>query len=173
VCKFLNGEIAAVPKGGLSFVDVRDAARAMVLGMERGRAGEQYLLSGANLTVAAFFGRLERITGVPAPRVPLPSSRFLAVEATRLFGRVVKAIGGEAPVDAESVELAVHYWYASSVKAEKELGFAPRSPVDTLRDTVDDLVARGVAHPRTGHVGEAGGGPVQQLEALLAGGDGE
>jgi dihydroflavonol-4-reductase len=173
VCKFLNSEIAAVPKGGLSFVDFRDAAEAMVFALERGKAGEQYLLAGANLTVAAFFGRLERVTGVPAPRLPLPSSRFLAVEASRLFSRAVKAIGGEAPVDAESVELAVHYWYASSVKAEKELGFSPRSPVDTLRDTVDDLVARGVAQPRTGYAADADRGAAAQLEALLAGGDGE
>lgn len=95
VRKFLGGEILAVPRGGVAFVDVRDAAIGMVAAMERGRAGQQYLLNAANLPVGVFFGQLERITGVPAPRLPLPRSRTLAVEATRLFNRAVKAIGGE------------------------------------------------------------------------------
>jgi dihydroflavonol-4-reductase len=38
---FLEGQIPAVPAGGLSFVDARDAARAMLLAMDRGRAGER------------------------------------------------------------------------------------------------------------------------------------
>ena len=39
VRKFLVGEIAAIPSGGLSFVDVRDAASACLSAMERGRPG--------------------------------------------------------------------------------------------------------------------------------------
>jgi dihydroflavonol-4-reductase len=147
---FLNGDILAVPRGGLAFVDARDAARAMVSAMERGRAGERYLVSGANLTIAAFLERLERLTGVPAPKVPLPRSRDVAVFATELFNRAVKAVGGKAPVDEASVDLGQHFFYVDSRKAEQELGFAPRDPAETLFDTVSDLVARGAAFPRVG-----------------------
>jgi dihydroflavonol-4-reductase len=148
VRKFLAGDVLAVPRGGLAFVDVRDAARAFVSAMDRGRPGQRYLVSAANLTVEAFLRRLERLTDVPAPRMPLPRSSGLAVEATRLFTSVVKAICGQAPVDPVSVEMAQYFWYCDSRKAIDELGFSPRDPMETLRDTVDDLVLRGVVLPR-------------------------
>lgn len=156
VRRFLSGELLALPRGGLSFVDVRDAASAMVVAMERGHAGERYLLGAANLSVEDFVGRLARITGIAAPALRLPRSRGLAVSLTKAFSGAVKAIGGEAPVDAESVDLAQHYWYCDSGKAIRELGFSPRDTSETLRDTVNDLIDRGVAHPRGGRVlGEA------------------
>lgn len=154
VRRFLDGELLAVPRGGLSFVDVRDVATCMVSAWERGRAGERYLLGAANLPVPEFVARLARVSGVPVPVVQLPKAPGLAVSLTKAFTSVVRAIGGEPPVDTESVEMAQHYWYCDSSRAVRELGFAPRDPNDTLRDTVMDLIARGVAHPRRGLYGE-------------------
>jgi dihydroflavonol-4-reductase len=148
VRRFLDGEVLAAPRGGIAVVDVRDVAAAMLAAQERGRPGERYLLNGANLTVPAFLDRLDRISGVRAPAAVLPRSRGLAVGATKLFGKAMKAIGGELPMSVESVEMAQYYWYCDSGKAMRELGFAPRDLTDTLRDTITDLVARGVAHPR-------------------------
>lgn len=162
VRRFLDGELLALPRGGLSFVDVRDAATTMVAAMERGRAGERYLIGAANLSVEDFVGRLSRITGVPVPALRLPKSRGLSVSLTKAFSSAVRAIGGEAPVDAESVELAQHYWYCDSGKAIRELAFSPRDPADTLRDTVMDLIHRGAAHPRRGRFeGSAEGGALR------------
>jgi hypothetical protein len=31
------------------------------------------------------------------------------------------------------------YWYLDASRAERELGFAPRDPMDTLVDTVEEL----------------------------------
>ena len=44
--------------------------------------------------------------------------------------------------------MAQYYWYCDSAKAERELGFRPRDPGQTLLDTVEDLVARKVVFPR-------------------------
>jgi dihydroflavonol-4-reductase len=140
VRRFLERRIPAVPAGGMAFVDVRDAAHGMLLAFERGRAGERYLLNAQNLTVAAFFQRLERLTGIEGPRLRMPRSRAVAIGANRLFSRAFRAIGGEPPVDEVSVEMAQYFWYASSEKAERELGFRPRDPGETLRDTVEDLL---------------------------------
>ena len=147
VRRFLERAVPAVPTGGMAFVDVRDAARGMLLAMERGRAGERYLLNAKNLTISAFFQRLERLTGIRGPRLRLPASRPLALGLNTLFSRAVRAIGGTPPVDEVSVEMAQYFWYCDSAKAERELGFSARDPGETLRDTVDDLVARGVAFP--------------------------
>jgi len=148
VRRFLERSILAVPRGGMAFVDARDAAQGALAAFEHGRAGERYILNGKNLTVAAFFQRLERLTGVRAPRLPLPASRSLALGVNHLFTRAVKAIGGEPPVDEVSVEMAQYFWYCSSEKAERELGFVARDAGETLRDTVEDLLSRGVVAPR-------------------------
>jgi dihydroflavonol-4-reductase len=145
---FLERAIPAAPAGGLAFVDARDAAEGMRLAFEKGRSGERYLLNGANLTVSAFFQRLSRMTGIPAPLFNLPKNRALAMGAHRLYEKALTAIGGKAPVDEASVEMALHYWYCSSEKAERELGFVPRDPGETLRDTVRDLVRRRVVMPK-------------------------
>src|SRR5688572_20635018 len=64
VRRFLSGTVPAIPAGGYAFVDVRDAALGMLLAWERGRPGERYILNAQNLTVAAFFQRLSRVSGV-------------------------------------------------------------------------------------------------------------
>jgi dihydroflavonol-4-reductase len=137
-----------VPSGGLAFVDVRDAARALLAALERGRAGERYLVSAKNLTIAAFFARLSRISGVPAPLVRMPRGRALAVGAHRALAGALRWIGREPSLDEISVEMAQCYWYCDTAKAERELAFRPRDAGETLRDTVEDLVARGAAFPR-------------------------
>ena len=148
VRRFLEGVIPAVPAGGIAFVDARDAAQGMLLAAERGRPGERYILNAQNLTLAAFFQRLERISGVKAPLFKLPASRPLALGIGHLFTKAVRAIGGEPPVSAASIEMGQYFWYCDASKAERELGFRARDPGETLRDTVDDLVTRKVVFPR-------------------------
>ncbi len=145
---FLERAVPAIPRGGMAFVDVRDAARGMILAFEKGRSRERYLLNGMNLTIEAFFQRLSRLTGIPAPFLKLPKNRVLALGAHPLYEKAVKAIGGSLPVDEVSVSMAQYYWYCSSEKAERELGFTARDPSDTLRDTVRDLVERRVVMPK-------------------------
>lgn len=148
VRRFLERGIPAVPGGGIAFVDVRDAARGMWLAFEHGRAGERYLLNAKNMTLAAFFQRLERISGVKAPALRMPRSRPVALGMNKLFSKALRAIGGEPPVDEISVEMAQYFWYCTSTKAERELGFSARDPGETLRETIDDLVARKVVFPK-------------------------
>src|ERR1019366_6543633 len=145
---FLEGAIAAVPAGGLSFVDVRDAVEAMRLAMERGRPGERYLVGAINLTVRDFFAKLARISGVRAPWLPLPRSRELARTGAAWVDRLATRAGFRAPVDPVSVEMAQCFWYLDSTKAETELGWPARDPNATLHDTVEDLRRRGVVWPR-------------------------
>jgi dihydroflavonol-4-reductase len=143
----LEGKVPAVPAGGLSFVDVRDAAEAMILAMEKGRPGERYLVGACNLTVRDFLERLARIAGVKAPWIPLPSSRQLAGAGARWLEAMSSRVGLSAPVDAVSIEMAQCFWYVDASKAERELGWKPRDPNDTLFDTVEDLRSRGVVWP--------------------------
>lgn len=148
VRKFLEGTVPATPAGGIAYVDVRDAAEGMRLAYEKGRPGERYILNAHNVTLSGFFQRLERISGVRAPLFKLPASRPVALGIGKLFTKAVEAIGGTAPVDEVSLEMAQYYWYCDAAKAERELGFSPRDPGETLRDTVEDLIARKVVFPK-------------------------
>ena len=71
VVKFLNGDIPALPTGGMSFVDVRDAADAFVQALTRGELYGRHLM-GVNMSMSDFFERLSRLSGVPLPRLRLP-----------------------------------------------------------------------------------------------------
>jgi dihydroflavonol-4-reductase len=148
VVKFLEKKVPFVPAGGLSFVDARDAAAAMILAMERGRAGERYLVSAANMTIEAFFSRLARISGVPAPRLKVPRSMTLARLGAGLMERAAKHLPQIETVDRISAEMSQCFWYVNAAKARDELGWVPRDPGDTLADTVRDLEMRGVVWPR-------------------------
>src|SRR5581483_3202495 len=140
VKKFLRKEIPIVPPGGVNFVDARDAAAATVEAMERGRAGERYLLGGPNWTCAEFFGRLERTSKVRGPRVKIPDR--VARGAATFFEHAFKFFDKPSPVERISVEMSQVFWYCDSSKAQRELGFEQRDPGETLDDTVRDLRTR-------------------------------
>jgi dihydroflavonol-4-reductase len=134
ILDFMARKISATPSGGLSFVDVRDAAAAFRAGMGSGAHGERYLLGAANWTFEKFFGRLERLTKIAAPRFSFPSK--LAVTGAQVVHALYKHWKLAPPVQPAAVEMAEYFWYLDSSKAEQELGFAPRDPGETLQETV-------------------------------------
>jgi len=148
VRNFMEKKIPAIPPGGLSYVDARDAAEAMRLAMEKGTPGERYLVGACNLTLREFFGRLERVSGVRAPWLPMPR---IPVDVARTGAKVLedamRRLGLQMPVDPISLDMSNFYWYLDASRAERVLGWQARDPLTTLLDTVEDLRARGVVWP--------------------------
>jgi dihydroflavonol-4-reductase len=134
IVQFLAREIMMTPPGGINFVDARDVAALLPVAMDRGTAGERYLIGGYNWTFEELFGRLERLTKVAAPR--LRSRGPLPLLATRAQAALYRHWNRRVPVEPQSVEMAEHFWYFDSGKAARELGFEPRDATDTLFDTV-------------------------------------
>lgn len=139
VMKFLNREIPAMPGGGISFVDVRDVADAMVNALDRGDLYGRHLM-GVNMKTSEFFKRLERLTGVAAPRMKLPPMGN--VLGAQLLEKLAKWRGQEPTLDPQEVEVGEAYFWLDSSKAERELGFKARDIGDTLHDTVQYLMSR-------------------------------
>jgi dihydroflavonol-4-reductase len=144
VLDFLGRKIPYTPSGGLNFVDVRDAARAFISALEKGRHQEKYLLGAANMTFEEFFGRLERLSGVRAPMLRVP--KRLAMVGSSFVESVFKNWGKTSPVASKEVDQAEHFWYFDSSKAEEELGFAPGDPQETLNDTIKYLNENFLGH---------------------------
>ncbi len=137
VLDFLARKIPYSPSGGLNFLDVRDAAAAFINTLEKGRHQEKYLLGAANMKFHEFFGRLERLSGVAAPRLKVPKQ--LAMSGAGFISSVFKHLGKASPVAPKEVEQAEYFWYFDSSKAEEELGFSPRDPQETLQETISYL----------------------------------
>jgi dihydroflavonol-4-reductase len=118
---------------GLNVVDVRDVAQGHALALERGEAGERYLLGGVNLSLEELFGVIADLARRPRPqlRVPYP----LAVAAAK---------AGFA--NAEEVKLARIPMFFSSEKARSRLGYEP-GPVEPAlaRATTEALTRKGGA----------------------------
>lgn len=136
---FLEGRLPGIPSGGLSFVDVRDVADAIVLVLAKGKPGRRYLLGAANMSFNAFYGRLSRISGVDLPPMKMPKALrsvlpFLPTKNLDLPWW----LGGE--LDRVELEMATHYWYLDNTRAREELGWQPRGIEETLRDAVADLL---------------------------------
>src|ERR1043166_3101561 len=137
VLDFLARKIPYSPSGGLNFVDARDAASAFIAALEKGKHQEKYLLGAANMTFVQFFGRLERLSGIAAPKLKVPKQ--LAMAASSLVSSVYKNWGKRSPVSPIEVDQAECFWYFDSSKAEEQLGFTPRDPQETLQDTIQYL----------------------------------
>jgi nucleoside-diphosphate-sugar epimerase len=134
VFRFLMGRIPAMPRGGISFVDVRDAARAFVAALTQGNVGERHLLGAANWEFEEFFGRLGRIAHRPPPPLRLPSA--LQIAAAHLVERIARGRGREPDLPAADVEMGACWFFIDSSKSERLLDFRARDPLETLSETV-------------------------------------
>jgi dihydroflavonol-4-reductase len=126
VLDFLRGRMVASVTGGMNVVAVEDVARAHVLALEQGRPGERYLIGGENLAFDELWRRLAAVTGRRAPAFTIPHGLALSLAwGDELRCRLFQAT---PVIPLEGVRMARHYMYASSAKAERELGYQP-SPV--------------------------------------------
>ena len=124
---------AFVPSGGISIVDVRDVAETALAALDRGEVGERYLLGSLNCSFSTFFRVLESCSGVAPPAFTAP--RRTAVFGARLIERLAGA-GRARAITPAKADMASHFWYVDSSKAARDLGFAPRRPEETIRDTI-------------------------------------
>ncbi len=139
VAKFLQRDIPAMPNGGMCLADARDVADAAVEALTRGELYGRHLM-GLNLTMKDFFDRLERLTGVKAPRLTLPSQ--VNVLGAYALEKLSKWRGTAVKLDPQEVEIGEHYFWLDASKASAELGFKARDVYETLHDTVQFILAR-------------------------------
>ncbi|MGN6362424.1 MAG: NAD-dependent epimerase/dehydratase family protein [Thermomicrobiales bacterium] len=126
VLDFLRGRMVASVNGGMNVVAVEDVARAHVLALEQGRPGERYLIGGENLSFDELWRRLAAVSGRRAPGLHLPHRLVIShAGGDELRCRLLRAT---PVIPLEGARMARHYMYASSAKAERELGYQP-SPV--------------------------------------------
>lgn len=144
VVDFLKRKFPAYVETGLNLVDVRECARGHVAALEKGRTGERYILGGQDLTLKQILDKLGEITGLPSPRIKLP---YLFAFAA---GVVDEAITGlllrrEPRATVDTVRMGKKKMFATSAKAQRELGWKIVPVDDALRRAVEWFRANGYA----------------------------
>jgi dihydroflavonol-4-reductase len=128
--------IGYIPSAGVNVVAVEDVARGHVLALERGRAGERYILGGDNVPLRELFAIAARRARVAEPRVPLPYSLVRAAAYTAYVGGRLRGMEPTLLVRDE-VRLARLPLYFSSAKAERELEYKSRPAEEAIASAVD------------------------------------
>ena len=132
ILDFLNRKFPAYVDTGLNLADVKEVARGHLLAMEKAKPGERYILGGENLTLKQILDRLSAITGLPSTTVQVPHGVALGFAAFDQFftGFVLRK---EPRATIEAVRMGRKKMFASSAKAERELGYRAISAEDALR----------------------------------------
>jgi dihydroflavonol-4-reductase len=138
--EYLRGILRTTVPGGLSSVDVRDVADALVTMEEKAVSGRRYVLTSedGNLSHKEFFALAGDVDGKRRRTFELPKSLLMP------GARIGRALHLPVPVSPDEIEDAAHYWYSTPARAIAELGFRPRPVREAMEATVEYLRDRGL-----------------------------
>jgi len=135
--QFLDGKLPAMmfPETGVNMVHRDDVADGILLCLDKGKAGEAYVLGGEITTMGQAIKALGKVAGRKPPRVTLPS---IVIKAVAPLGPLIGPAMGQGPNLREIIKATdnVTYW-AKDDKARKELGYSPRGLEQGLRQTLE------------------------------------
>jgi dihydroflavonol-4-reductase len=133
--------IPVIPQGGVNFVAMQDVVAGHIAAVEKGKAGERYILGGENLTNRQVTEMACDIVGVKPPRLTQP--RWTIPVVAVLLDAVTAIVGPKLPLSGEQMRLtARNIWFDSS-KAQRELGL-PHTPVrQAMQECYDWYKAHG------------------------------
>jgi hopanoid-associated sugar epimerase len=144
IVDFLNKKFPAYVDTGLNLVDVGEVARMHVVALEKGTPGGRYILGGENLTLKQILDRMSSITGLPSPTMKVPHAVAMAFAFfdENFTGRL---LGKEPRATVEAVRMGQKTMFASSAKAERDLGFKVLPVYHALRTAIDWFITNGYA----------------------------
>lgn len=135
--EFFAGKLVLMPfpEFGICLTHVEDIAGGILLAIDKGKAGETYVLSGPVTTMREAIETVAAATGRKAPKRAMPVGLMKAMTP---IGPLVGKLMGQPPNLRELISSAdnVTFW-ASHEKASRELGYAPRGMEEGLRQTLE------------------------------------
>jgi nucleoside-diphosphate-sugar epimerase len=132
--QFFAGKLPLLPFPdlGICLAHVEDTAAGIVLALDKGAAGETYIIAGPKATMREAVDVVARVSGRKAPKRALPTPLMKAMIP---IGPLVGKMMGQPPNLRELISAAdgVTFW-ASNEKAKRDLGFGPRGLEQGFRD---------------------------------------
>ena len=141
---FLNRKFPAYVDTGLNLVDVAEVARGHLLALTKGTPGRCYILGGENLTLKQILDKMSAITGIPSPTVKIP---FAVAAGYALFEELLtgRIRGKEPRATLQEVRMGRKKMFASSARAQQELGFRILPVYPAMRAAIEWFRANGYA----------------------------
>jgi dihydroflavonol-4-reductase len=128
------GRVPAYIDTGLNVVHVDDVAEGHALALERGVAGEKYILGGENFFLRDLLGVICEVAGQRPPMLRLP---IAAVWPVAWAMEAVAILGGPEPlITRDHLKMAQKKMFYSSAKAITHIGYSPRSARLAIEDAV-------------------------------------
>ena len=125
--RFLQRKMPFYVDTGLNLIDVEDVAQGHILALEKGVTGDRYILGHQNLTFKQLLGKLEQITGLPAPQSTIPY--WIPYSVAWLEEKVLNKLGRQPTVAIDGVKMSKQKMFYDASKAVTELGL-PQSDID-------------------------------------------
>ena len=129
-----RGAMPAYVDTGLNIVHVDDVATGHLLALEKGRAGQAYILGSENLMLRDLLALIARETNRPAPRLRLPIAPLMPI--AWVMERIAERTGTPPLMTPDILRMARKTMFFSSAKARTELGYAPRPAQLAVRDAL-------------------------------------
>ncbi len=138
------GKFTPGPKGGgACWVHVDDVATGHLLAMEKGVPGESYHLTGEAATFQEALTTLATMTG---GKKPLFIPRWLVRTAARMNGALEMVFKLPQDQTREAMLASTSTYYADNAKAQRELGWTPRSLKEGFTETYVTAGRTGAGH---------------------------
>lgn len=134
--RYLQKRLPAAPQGArYCWAHVDDIARGHVLAMDKGQAGESYLLTGEPYGLLEALALAEGITGIKAPRLQVPAAPLRAIAA--VMEKLERYVPVPATYRSDTLRNAAGVTFIGrSDKAHRELGWHTRPFEEGLRETL-------------------------------------
>lgn len=137
IIQYLTRRLPLVPqKSAYCWGHLDDIANAHILAMDKGKAGETYIIAGPPHTLIEGLTIAEKITGIPMPGFKAPPGMLKAMSA--IMGVVGSVVPLPETFSSEYLRVSAGVTYiGSNAKARRELGYDPRPLEVGLREILE------------------------------------
>lgn len=134
VREIVRGKLPMCVKGGYDFVDVRDAAKGIIMACDKGKKGECYIMSGEFVSIKKLADLVCDVVGKKRIKVVLP---IMIAKIVAPFYEMYYNVKGKTPLFTKySLYTLSSNSNFSNEKAKRDLGFVTRDITDTVKDMV-------------------------------------
>lgn len=130
ILKTLISRIQTSVEGSYDFVDVRDVAKCIILACEKGKSGENYIISNRRIKVSDLIKMVREESGGKPHILEFPYKFAKFFCQFKLFRKI------NPELTPQSLDIMQTKYRISHEKAEENLGYKHRPINDTIRDTV-------------------------------------
>ena len=146
VLDFLNGRMPGFVDTALNVSHVDDLANGHLAALEQGRSGRSYILGGENLSMRDLLQTLADCTGLPMPRLEVPSGVVVSagIASNLIEGKLLRR---EPHVPLEAARMSTTRMIFSDARARTEIGYTSRPAREAIAESARWFADNGYVSP--------------------------